>query len=128
MKRGDSSILSAVRDLLLRDCPKISVSTLGEQTIVPIAVKGISPEPKFCHLFVGDFDAGWITVWIETTLHGQARFGGRGGNQVDYDLMADQGLAPPILTDEREQPMFDLVPLAGARRKMADRNFQSGFV
>src|SRR5271166_4696629 len=37
--------------------------------------------------------------------------------------MREQGLASPVLTDEREQPMLDLVPLARARREMrhADR-------
>ena len=97
-----------------RDRQKITVSTLGEQGIVPVAVKGISSESEFRHLFVGNLDARWIAVRVETTLHRQPRLGGRGGNQVDYDLMADQRLAPPVLTDEREQTVFDLVPFAGA--------------
>ena len=38
-----------------------------------------------------------------------------------YDgLVADQRMAAPVLGDEAEQPMLDLVPLAGARREMAD--------
>jgi YD repeat-containing protein len=112
----------------VRDCQEISVSTLGEQAIVPVAVKDISPEAEFRHLFVGDLDTRWVGVWIEATFYSQTGLGGCGGDEVDDDLMADQRLAPPVLTDEREQPVFDLVPLAGARRKMADRNLQSGFV
>ena len=37
---------------------------------------------------------------------------GCGGNELDYDFMVDKRLAPPVLADEREEPMFDLVPLA----------------
>jgi hypothetical protein len=54
--------------------------------------------------------------------------GGGGGNEVDYDLMTDQGFAAPVLADEGEQAMFDLVPFAGARGKMADFDVQSGFI
>src|ERR1017187_8566995 len=37
------------------------------------------------------------------------------GHQIDDDFMAHQRLATPVLSDEGEQPMFDLVPLAGVR-------------
>ena len=40
----------------------------------------------------------------------------------DY-LVADQRLPPPVHADEREQAVLDLVPLAGARREMADGDF-----
>ena len=54
--------------------------------------------------------------------------GGRGADQVDHHFMTDQRFAPPVLGDGREQPVFDLVPLAGARRKVTHRNFQPGFI
>src|ERR1041385_298726 len=66
----------------LRGRQKISVSTMREQAIVPVAVKGISPKPEFRHLFVGDLDARWIAVWIKTASHSKARLGGRGGNEI----------------------------------------------
>src|SRR5436190_23781670 len=40
----------------------------------------------------------------------------------------DQGLGTPIDGDVGEEPMFDLVPFAGSRRKMTDRDAQSGLV
>jgi hypothetical protein len=44
----------------------------------------------------------------------------RGGiaNQFDDDFVVDQRQAAPILRNVAEHPMFDLVPFAGARRKM----------
>ena len=47
---------------------------------------------------------------------------------MDDDLMTNQRLAPPVLADEGEQAVFDLVPFAGARWEVADRNLQSGFI
>ena len=55
-------------------------------------------------------------------LHLQTGAGGGGGDQLDDGLVADQRLAAPVLGDEREQPMLDLVPLAGAGRQMTDRD------
>src|SRR5260370_37628766 len=58
----------------------------------------------------------------------ESGIGGCGGNEVDNNLVTDQGFATPVLADEGEQAMFDLVPFAGARRKMADSDVQSGFI
>ena len=52
--------------------------------------------------------------------HLQACVGGGGGDQFDDDLMADERFAAPVLRDEREQAVLDLVPLAGAGRQMTD--------
>jgi len=37
---------------------------------------------------------------------------------VDDDAIADERFGAPVLRDEREQAMFDLIPLAGSRREM----------
>ena len=39
-----------------------------------------------------------------------------------------KGLAAPVLADEGKQSVLDPVPLAGARRKMAHRDVQAGFI
>ena len=49
-------------------------------------------------------------------------------NEVDDDFMTDQRLASPVLADEGEQTVLDLVPFAGARWEVADRNLESCFV
>src|SRR5258708_6039985 len=38
----------------LRVCQKINVSTSGSETVVPVAMKLVSPELKFGHLLVGN--------------------------------------------------------------------------
>ncbi len=40
--------------ILLRACQRLSVSTSGQETIVPVAMKLVSPELEFGHLLVGD--------------------------------------------------------------------------
>ena len=48
------------------------------------------------------------------------------GNQLHDGY--DQWLAAPVLRDEREQPVLDLVPLAGAGRQMTDGDGHAEFV
>src|SRR5262249_6973657 len=48
----------------------------------------------------------------------------RAGNEVDDGFMAQQRSASPILGDETEQPVLNLVPFAGAWRKMTYVQFQ----
>ena len=38
------------------------------------------------------------------------------GDELDNCAVAAERLAPPVYRDEREQPVLDLVPFAGARR------------
>ena len=104
------------------------MSASGQKTVVPVAMKLVSPELEFGHLLVGNFQPRRISVGVELAFHRQAGGGGCGGNEVDYDFMTDKRLAPPVLTDEREEPMFDLVPLAGARREVTDRYLQPAFI
>ena len=76
-------------------------------------------EPQGLHLCVGDYYFGWIFSAVEFAFDPQTlrRFGIR--NQIDDSGMRQQGLATPVLRNEREQPMLDLVPLTGAGRQMA---------
>jgi len=43
----------------------------------------------------------------------------RDRDQAHNERVAQQGLVSPFLADEGEQAVFDLVPLARARREMA---------
>ena len=48
--------------------------------------------------------------------------------EIHDHLMTDERFAPPVLADEGEQTVLDLVPLAGSRRQVADGNPQASFV
>ena len=87
-----------------------------------------SPKLEFGHLLVGNLEALQIDIGVDLAFHGQAGRRCGCGDEVDDDLMADEWLATPVLADEREETVFYLVPLAGARREVTDGDFQSGFV
>ena len=75
---------------------------------------------------VADLDPGLVIGRCPSAaLTIRPRAGRRAGDQVDDHLVAHQRPAAPVLGDEAEQPMLDLVPLAGARREVADRERQS---
>ena len=96
--------------------------------VVPVAVEFVAVNVDGVHLGVGDFDAGGINVGVDLAAHLEAGVGGGGRDQLDDGLVADERLAAPVLGDEREEAMLDLVPLAGAGRQMADRDGDVEFV
>src|SRR5262249_8109308 len=105
---------------LLRACYEITISFLlaWEDGVIPLAVEDVSLEMELLHGLSRDFDPCWIRVLIQLADHRQARRGRRGRNQVDNHLVAHERLPAPVLADEGEQPMLDLVPLARARREV----------
>jgi hypothetical protein len=66
------------------------------------------------HFFVGDDDGLWVFVGVELATDGETGASGGGGDQVDDYAIAGQRFGAPILADEREQTVLDLIPLAGA--------------
>ena len=83
---------------------------------------------KAGHLIIRDLLSLGVAPGIEFTAHPQSTARSRPRNQIDDDRKACQRPATPILTDERKQPVLDLVPFAGPRRKVANRNSQAAFV
>src|SRR5262245_40664659 len=65
---------------------------------------------------------------IEATIDPESSAGGGSRNEVNDHLVGNQGFAPPVLGDKREEPMLNLVPLAGAWRQMANGNRQFEFI
>jgi hypothetical protein len=61
---------------------------------------------------------------IKASLDPQTGASGRRVDQLDNDLIADQRPAAPVRRDRTEQPMLNLVPPAGPRREVADRDRQ----
>jgi hypothetical protein len=70
----------------------------------------------------------WGMCWDRLRRGREARLWLWWQQQIYNHLMADQRFATPVLADEREQPMFDLIPLAGSRRQMANRDLHPGLV
>ncbi len=67
---------------------------------------------------VSDLDPGFVLPRIQGGANDEARLRGCTCDQIHNDLVAGERTPAPVLGDETEQPMFDLVPLAGARRKV----------
>ena len=79
-----------------------------------------------CQFIVRDFEASWIKTLVEFGLDLKTLLSRCRRNQVEDDVMTDQGSATPILGDVAKHAMLNLVPLAGAGWKVADldRNTQ----
>jgi hypothetical protein len=79
-------------------------------------------------LFVADFDFGFIMIRVQRGFDDQTTASRGAGDQIDDGLMTHQGAASPVLCDETEQTMLNLVPFARAGRKVTDQEFQFQFV
>src|ERR1700739_1098793 len=69
------------------------------------------------HLLIRNLDGLRIAIGVQLAPDGETRSRGCAGDQVDDGTIADQRLGAPVQADEREEPVLDLVPFAGARRK-----------
>src|SRR5262245_64439692 len=87
-----------------------------------------SNDPEFGKLFVADYDTGFVPAWVERSAHGQSGLGSCTCDEVHDDLVCGKRTATPILGDETEQSVLDLVPLAGAGRKVTDMQGDVQFV
>jgi len=96
--------------------------------VVPLGVKFVALDVEFRHLPVGDLHALRIEVAIDLAANLEP-LGGRGADdQLDNHLMADQGLATPVLCDVGEQTVLDAVPLGGAGRMVGDCHCQARLI
>ena len=80
------------------------------------------------NFLIRDLPAGRVFPTIQTAGHLESFGGGRARDQIYDGLVIPKRLAAPIRGDEREQPVLNFVPFAGARRKVADRNRKPGFI
>ena len=100
----------------------------GLDDIVPVAMELVTLQIDSLHLFVGDSPPCGILPTIEATRDLQTLGRGRLGNEVHDGLVIPQRLTPPVRRDERKESMLDLVPFAGARRKVANGKRKPGFI
>jgi hypothetical protein len=82
----------------------------------------VTAELDLTELFVGHSDSGLILIRVQDCLDFEpgARLGA--ANQINDGLIIDQGLPSPVQTDKPKAPALDLVPLAGSRRIVTDRD------
>ena len=78
--------------------------------------------------FVSHFYLWRVLASVKTRLQPQAGARLCGRDQLYNDFVTDQRSTPPVHADMREEPMLDLVPLAGSRRKMANSNLEARVV
>ena len=91
-------------------------------------MEGLRFQPNHLHLLVTDLDAFLIPPAVEDAANGEACLRPRRANQVHDGRVRQQRTSAPVLTDEREHPVLDLVPLARSRRQMTHMDCQTGFV
>jgi len=90
--------------------------------IVPVTVEAPGTQAYLRHLLVRDLPALGVLALVDLGPNAQPRLGRGRSDEVHDSHQAGQRPATPVGTDVREQPVFDLVPLAGARGEMADRD------
>ena len=77
-------------------------------------------ETYVSQLFVGHFDFCRVSVGVKGCFHDQSGSRRRIGDQIHNDFKALQGTGTPVLGDEAEEAMLNLVPFAGAGWEMTD--------
>src|SRR3990172_9153671 len=100
----------------------------ADDRIVPIAVERIWLDFEFRHLLIRHFDSTGVMPSVQRGANTQAAFRRGVTYEIHNHPQRLQRLATPVLGDVTEHLVFDLVPLAGAGRKVADANAQPGLV
>src|SRR3954468_2650238 len=119
---GKGTLKNNLNNLPLRS------QALREDGVVPLTMKLIAFDTHTGEFFVCDFRASWILAFIQFGVNGQPRCRGGAADQIHYYGTACQGPPAPVLGDVAEHPVFDLVPLARPRGKVAHTDLQPGFV
>src|ERR1700694_1967241 len=98
--------------------------------VVPLAVEVVPRQDalgfKGFDLFVGNLDAGGVDGGVEFGADGESGAGGGRCDGLDDDFVAGQWPTTPVHRDVGEQPVLDLVPLAGPRWQVAHGDMQAG--
>ena len=99
-----------------------------QDCVVPFAMKSVGLESYLFELFVGYGNTFGIRIGVQLGMYDQSLGSARMSNQFNDGLQGRQRLASPVLRDEREQAVFDLVPFARAGRKVCDGDLQPGII
>ena len=101
---------------------------MRKDRVVPLAMELGSVDLKLFHLGIADLDAFRILASVQSRLDPQARRGVGVANEADDHLEALQRLATPVGGDVAAHAVLDLVPLARARRQVADAHAEAALV
>ena len=99
-----------------------------KEGVVPVAVEVSAPDFQGHHVRLADLDTGRVGVRGAAAIDLQFHAGRGGADQVDDGREAVQGLAAPVLADEREQPVLNPIPLAGAGRQVGHADLEAALV
>jgi hypothetical protein len=101
----------------------------GPDGVVPFAVHGVPVQDAVAeigHPLVADLGPGGVGRVVQDGGDLQAGVGGGRGDAGHRVLLGHQRPGPPGAGDVAEQPVLDLVPLAGAGREVAHPDLQPG--
>src|SRR5882724_4021985 len=101
---------------------------MRKDRVVPLAMELGSVDLKRLHRGITDLNARRILASVQGRLDPQARRGIGVADKADDHLEALQRLATPVGGDMAEHAVLDRVPLARARRKVADAYAEAGRV
>ena len=91
-------------------------------------MKLVGFEVNALHLFIAYCTPGWVFAPIQSTGDFESLRRGCPSDEIDDCFVIPQRFAAPIRRDKGKQPVLDLVPFAGARRKVTYRNAQCGMI
>ena len=96
--------------------------------VIPVTMKRVPFQVHSFNFLIRNLPTGRVFPTIQPAGHLEPFGGRRARDQIYNRLIIPKRLAPPIRGDEREQPVFNLVPFAGARRKVTDGNRKTRFI
>src|SRR5574340_1140264 len=106
----------------VRGIKSVWLGRVGDRVerVVPLTVEGMAGEGAIVgeglHRRVGNLYAGWVFGRVEFGVDGQPGAGRGRGDGLHDDFVTGERPSAPVHGDVGEEPVFDLVPLAGARR------------
>ncbi len=88
-------------------------------------MKCVGYQTQLGHFVIGDFPSGFVSGGIEGGSDLEPLVNTGMGNEINNCRTTDEGASPPVLGDEGEHAVFDLVPLARTGRKVTNMDGHS---
>ena len=96
--------------------------------VIPVTMKCVPFQVYPLNFIIRYLPTGRVFPPIQAAGHVESFSGRRARDQIYDRLIIPKWLATPIRGNERKQPVFNLVPFAGARWKVADGNGKTRFI
>ena len=98
------------------------------ERVVPIGMQLMSLEAELVDIFLRYLDAGFILAGIQDRFDFESAACSGAADEIDHGFEVDQRFTLPVQANEGEQSVLDLVPLAGARRIVANGDGHARFI